>query len=77
MKTNEFYCVALKKIVTLRKDDICLVKLKNGRHALQGYCNKVDYHLIKFIKNDDISKMQTNFGKCKKSKRKSKRSRRK
>jgi hypothetical protein len=71
MKPNEFYCVALKKRVTLDTDDICVVKLKNGRYALKGYCREVDYHLTKFISNDDVCKMQTKFGKCKKSKRRS------
>jgi len=72
MKPNQFYCVALKKIVTLDTDDICVVKLKNGRYALKGYCSEADYHLTKFISNDDIRKMQTKFGKCKKSKKRSK-----
>ena len=72
MKTNEFYCVALRKRVTLDTEDICVVKLKNGRHALKGYCREVDYHLTKFISNEDVCKMQTKFGKCKKSKRRSK-----
>ncbi len=73
MKTNEFYCVGLKKRVTLHTDDICVIKLKNGRHALQGYCDQVGYNLIKFISDDSLSKMQDKFGKCKKSKRRSKR----
>ena len=73
MKTNEFYCVALKKRVTLHTDDICVVKLKNGRHALKGYCDEAGYDLTKFISNCDVGKMQDKFGKCKKSKRRSKR----
>lgn len=72
MKTNEFYCVALRKRVTLDTDDICVVKLKNGRHALKGYCGEIGSYLIKFISNDSLSKMQSKFGKCKKSKRRSK-----
>jgi hypothetical protein len=72
MKANEFYCVALKKRVTLDTDDICVVKLKNGRYALKGYCHEVGSNLIKFISNDSVCKMQEKFGKCKKSKRRSK-----
>jgi len=81
MKANEFYCVGLKKKVTLDTNDICVVILKNGRYALKGYCNQVGYHLIKFISNDSVSKMQEKFGKCKKkskrnkSKKKSRKSR--
>jgi hypothetical protein len=72
MKANEFYCVALKKRVTLDTDDICVVKLKNGRYALKGYCHEVGSNLIKFISNDSVCKMQEKFGKCKKSKKRSK-----
>ena len=72
MKANEFYCVALKKRVTLDTDDICVVKLKNGRYALKGYCHEVRSNLIKFISNDSVCKMQEKFGKCKKSKKRSK-----
>ncbi len=76
MKANEFYCVALKKRVTLDTDDICVVKLKNGRYALEGYCHEVESNLIKFISNDSVCKMQEKFGKCKKSKKRSKSKRR-
>ena len=74
MKTNEFYCVACRKRVTIGSNDICVSKLKNGRYALKAYCGKCDCHLTKFISNDSVSKMKSKFGKCsspKKSKRRS------
>jgi len=73
MKTNEFYCVALRKKVTVSPSDICVTKLKNGRYALKAYCKKSKSNLTKFISNDDVSKMKSKFGKCspKKSKRRS------
>jgi len=72
MKANEFYCVACKKRVTIDSEDICEVKLKNGRHALRAHCCKCDCNLFKFISNKSVSKMTSKFGKCKKSKRRSK-----
>lgn len=74
MKTNEFYCVASRKKILIDSDNICVVKLKNGRHALKAYCKKYNYYLIKFIKDDSVSSMKSKFGKCspKKSRKKSK-----
>jgi len=73
MKTNEFYCVACRKIVTIGSSNICVTKLKNGRHALKAYYAKCDCNLTKFISDDSVSKMKSKFGKCspKKSKRRS------
>ena len=72
MKANQFYCVACRKKVMIDDEDICEVKLKNGRHALRAYCAKCDCHLTKFISNKSVSRMTSKFGKCKKSKRRSK-----
>jgi hypothetical protein len=74
MKANQFYCVACRKKVMIDEDDICEVKLKNGRHALRAYCAKCDCHLTKFISNKSVSRMTSKFGKCKKSKKRSRKS---
>ena len=68
MKVNEFYCVATRKYVTCKPDEISVVKTKNGRTALQA--NHKGYKMFKFVKDSDVSKLKNIFGK--KSKRKSK-----
>jgi hypothetical protein len=64
MKTNEFYCVACRKRVVISSDNICVAKLKNGRHALKASCKKCDCNLTKFIKDNSVSSMKSKFGKC-------------
>jgi len=71
MKVNQFYCVALRKKVTLDSEDICVSKLKNGRYALKGYCDEAKCNLVKFISSDSIEDMKHRFGNCKKSKKRS------
>ena len=78
MKANEFYCVACRKKVMIDSDNICEVKLKNGRHALRAHCCKCDCNLYKFISTKSVSTLTSRFGKCKKSrKRRSRKSSRK
>jgi hypothetical protein len=78
MKSNEFYCVACRKKVTISSGNICVTKLKNDRYALKAYCGKCECNLTKFISNDSVPKMKSKFGKCspKKSKKRSKSRRR-
>ena len=70
MKERQFYCVACRKKVMAKADDICVKVFKNKRMvggkvpALRSYCAKCDVNLTKFIKHDKLGSMQSKYGKC-------------
>lgn len=68
MRQNEFYCVKCRKIVKVGNDDICLTFIKNKRigkiPALKAECNKCETNLTKFVKVDDVEKLEKKYDKC-------------
>lgn len=70
MRQNQFYCVSCRKKVSAKPDDICFKYLKNKNMkngkmpSLKSECTKCNTNLTKFIKNDDVKKLQNKYGKC-------------
>ena len=68
MKSNEFYCVKCRKIVKVGNDVICFTFIKNKRvgkiPALKAECNKCETNLTKFVKVDDVEKLEKKYDKC-------------
>ena len=69
MKQTEFYCVSCRKRVVQKKDDMCVITLRNkkvagGVPALTSECRKCGTNLYKFIKRDSKEKMIDKFGSC-------------
>ena len=73
MKTNQFYCVACRKAVTVSAKDVCVTRIKNRRSgprpALRAKC-KCGTMLTKFIKKDSESKMKSKYRSCRSKSRK-------
>jgi hypothetical protein len=69
MKQNEFYCVAIRKRVVQRDDDICVVVMKNkkvagGVPALFSVHAATGTKMYKFISRDSYAAMVKKYGKC-------------
>lgn len=68
MKQNEFYCVAIRKRVTQRDEDIGVVMMKNkkipqGVPALRSHHAKSDSTMYKFIPHASYDRMLSKYGK--------------
>lgn len=59
MRKNEFFCVKCKSHVTLPKDKIKQVMLKNGRPALSSKCDKCKTKVFKFIKLSEAKRSRS------------------
>ena len=64
LKQQEFYCVATNKRVSAKKDDICIVRLRNGQYARYATCPKTGVDMYKFIKDSQIDRLINKYGEC-------------
>lgn len=64
MADNEFYCLKSKCRRKIPADCICMKKTKNNRYAMRAWCEKSDMYLFKFVKDCDVKRLMSKFGKC-------------
>ena len=64
LKEKEFYCVKCRQRCKSNPDSICVVKFKNGAHALNGACDNCDCSMYKFIKESDVNKFHKKYENC-------------
>ena len=64
LKEDEFYCVACRRRCKSSKEDMCVIKFRNGTHALYGYCKPCDCDTYKIIKDSAVSRLTKKYGKC-------------
>ena len=70
LKQNQFYCVKCRKAVTLKPQDICVVKLRNKKrvggfmHATRGECGRCGTRVHKFITVASVKATENKYGKC-------------
>ena len=68
LRMNEFYCVSLRKPVTVPKDDICFKSVRSSKRddipMLSAYSKKHDCYLNKFIPVNRADYMANKYGDC-------------
>ncbi len=64
LRQNQFYCVACRKSVTCKKDEMCVYKFRNGVYGLNCYCHRCGYEVYKFIKDKSVNSMSKKYGRC-------------
>ena len=66
---RQFYDVGKQKPRTVRAMHITIVFLKNGQYALKGDPPGASGSLFKFIKSNQVNKLQAKYGKPEKYKK--------
>jgi len=65
LKERQFYNVPIRKVETVPKEHIKLVKFKNGLIALHGI-SRNNVSMFKFVKESRLTALEKKYGKVKK-----------
>lgn len=70
MRTNQFYCVKCRAVVSSMGNEICFTEIKNRKMktgkmpALKSVCYSCGTNLTKFVKHKDAKKHERDYLRC-------------